>query len=87
MDLSTLNLSTILTLAIAMALAYVAIKIFSNIVVRIVCLVVGAFLLITVLNKFGISIPMLGESVAYAQEMFKEVMKNLKDILSFAKQM
>lgn len=85
MDLSTLNFSTILTLAIAMALAYVAIKIFSNIIVRIVCLIIGIFLLITVINKFGVSIPMLSEAVSYGQQMFKEVMNNLNDILSMFK--
>lgn len=85
MDLSSFNISTILTLAIAMALAYVAIKIFSNIIVRIVCLIIGIFLLITVINKFGVSIPMLSDTVSYAQQMFKEVMVNLKDMLSIFK--
>lgn len=86
MDLSAFNLSTILSLAIAMALAYTAIKIFSNIIVRIVCFIIGAFLLIAVINKLGISIPMLSEAVTYAQHMFKEVLKNLNDILSLVKE-
>lgn len=85
MDLSNFNLSTVLTLAIAITLAYLAIKILSNIIVRIVCMIIGIFLLITVMNKFGITIPMLGEAVAYAQQMFKEVIGNLNNILSLVK--
>lgn len=82
MDLSTLNISTILTLAISIALAYVAIKIVSGIISRIICLTIGTILLVIVLNKLGISIPLIGEAVNYAKEMIGVVIGNLKDLLS-----
>lgn len=87
MDLSKINISTIITLAIALVLAYTAIKIFSNIIVRIVSLIIGIFLIITVVNKLGITIPMLSDAVSYAQQMFKEVMANLDNMLSAFKGM
>lgn len=82
LDLSTLNFSTILTLAISMALAYVAVKIVSGIISRIICMGIGIILLVIVLNNFGVSVPLLGEILNYTKDMIGVVMGNVKDLLS-----
>lgn len=82
MDLSSFNLSTILMIAIAIALAYVAIKFLSNLISKIICFTIGGLLLIFVLNQFGISIPVLSELVSYLFDAIKIAFENLQEILS-----
>ena len=82
MDLSSFNLSTVLIIAIAIALAYVAIKFLSNLISKKICFTIGGLLLIFVLNQFGISIPVLSELVSYLFDAIKIAFENLQEILS-----
>ena len=82
MNLSNFNLSTVLMIAIAMALAYVAIKFFSNLISKVICFTIGVLLLIFVLTQLGISIPVLSEVVSYLFGAIKIAFENLHEILA-----
>lgn len=85
MDLSNINLNTIITLALAICFAYVGIKFFTNLIGRIICFVVGGLLLIFVLTQFGVTIPILSSVVSYFMDMLKIVFENLKELLAAAR--
>ena len=85
MNFENLNVNTILTLAAAIIVAYVAIKFVTNVVYKVISLAIGCVLLVWVLGQFGISIPVLGTVVDYIYDATKYVWGNLQDILTKVK--
>lgn len=81
MNLSSFNLSTVLMIALAIALAYIGIKFLSNLISKVICFTIGGLLLIFVLTQFGISIPVLSEVVSYLFDAIKIAFENLQEIL------
>lgn len=81
MDLSNFNMSTVIMLVLAIAIAYTAIKIISNIVYRVISLVIGFFLLVFVLTQLGISIPMLSDISNFFFSSVKVALDNLQTFL------
>ena len=78
MDLSTLNLSTLLMLIVAISFVYVGIKFFSGLLSKIVCFTIGTVLLIWILGKFGITLPIITDLITYFFDMVLIVFENLQ---------
>lgn len=85
MDFSSFNLSTVIMLVLAISIAYVAIKIVSNIIYKIICFFIGGLLLVFVLTQLGISIPMLSYLANYVLDATKIAFENLQNILQQVK--
>lgn len=63
-DFSNINLNTIIMFALAILLAYLGIAVF-KMIGRILSITLGLFLLVYVLQKIGITIPILTDILGY----------------------
>ena len=80
-DFSSINLNTIIMVALAILLVYLGISVF-KIIGRILSLTVGIFLLIYVLKQIGISIPILTDILEILMQVLNPIIDFVKNLLN-----
>lgn len=78
-DFSSINLNTIIMVALAILLVYLGISVF-KIIGRILSLTVGIFLLIYVLKQIGISIPILTDILEVLLQVLNPIIDLIKNL-------
>jgi len=79
-DFSSINLNTIIMVALAILLIYLGISVF-KIIGRILSLAIGIFLLIYVLKQIGISIPILTDILEILMQVLNPIIDLVKNLL------
>jgi hypothetical protein len=78
-DFSSINLNTIIMVALAILLVYLGISVF-KIIGRVLSLTVGIFLLIYVLKQIGISIPILTDILEVLLQVLNPIIDLIKNL-------
>lgn len=81
MDFSSVNINTILLVSIAILVIYFGIK-FLNIIGKVICITIGILLLIFVLQKLGVTVPMIGELTKFFFDSLEVVLRNIQEFIS-----
>ncbi|MGK0465502.1 hypothetical protein [Clostridium sp.] len=79
-DFSSINLNTIIMVALAILLVYLGISVF-KMIGRILSLTVGIFLLIYVLQQIGISIPILTDILEILLQVLNPIIDFIKNLI------
>ena len=79
-DLSNINLNTIIMFALALLLAYLGITVF-KLIGRILSIALGIFLLIYVLKQVGITIPVLTDILTLLLRVIAPIIETVKHLI------
>ena len=79
-DLSNINLNTIIMFALALLLAYLGITVF-KLIGRILSIALGVFLLIYVLKQVGITIPVLTDILTLLLRVIAPIIETVKHLI------
>ena len=83
-NFSNFNLNTIIMFALAILLAYLGIAVF-KMIGRILCIIIGIFLLIYVLQQIGITIPILSNILNYLLHVLNPIINIIKHLTGSVK--
>lgn len=80
-DLTNINLNTIVMLALAIFLGYLGIKVF-KMIGSILSIALGIFLLVYVLEQIGITVPVLTDILNYLIQAINLIIDNVKQLFN-----
>ncbi|MGH4050281.1 MAG: hypothetical protein ACREVX_02835 [Clostridium sp.] len=80
-DLTNINLNTIVMLALAIFLGYLGIKVF-KMIGSILSIALGIFLLVYVLKQIGITVPALTDILSYLMQAVNLIIDNVKQLFN-----
>lgn len=83
-DFSNINLNTIIMFALAILLVYLGISVF-KLIGRIICITLGIFLLVYVLQQVGITIPILTDLLNYLLKLLKPIIDTVTHLIGSVK--
>lgn len=83
-DFSNINLNTIVMFVLAILLVYLGISVF-KLIGRIICITLGIFLLVYVLQQVGITIPILTDLLNYLLKLLKPIIDTVTHLLGSVK--
>lgn len=83
-DFSNINLNTIIMFVLAILLVYLGISVF-KLIGRIICITLGIFLLVYVLQQVGITIPILTDLLNYLLKLLKPIIDTVTHLIGSVK--
>lgn len=83
-DFSNINLNTIVMFVLAILLVYLGISVF-KLIGRIICITLGIFLLVYVLQQVGITIPILTDLLNYLLKLLKPIIDTVTHLIGSVK--